>query len=228
MSKGDIAQLYAGHEIALHSHTHPFTAYIPNEKIVEEVMENRKVLERLAGYVINGMSYPNGSYDDNVIGVFRQCGVVYSRTTLATGKFDLPEDFMKWHSTCHYSRIPQKWSLTSPQHSHTALLEKAKEFLEYPEGAKYMPLLYVWGHSHDFENDNTWDVIENFCEYVSMAKNVWFATNIEIYTYITAVRGWKFSAHCSMVYNPSAISVWIGVDNKPTEIGSGKTVFLRD
>ena len=223
----EIRKIYAGHEVALHTHTHPQLSYIPNERIVEEVMENRRQLEKCVGYVVNGMSYPMAGYDERVVRQIRECGVVYSRTTGSTGNFSLPDDFMKWDPTFHHSRGTEKWS-PDVRHSHTALLEKAKEFLAYPEWIKTMPLLYIWGHSYEFEKDNTWDVIENFAEYVSGAESVWFATNIEIYRYITAMRGLRFSADCTMVYNPSAISVWIGVDDVPVEIKSGKTVFLND
>lgn len=221
----DVRKIYAGHEVALHTHTRPSCAYIPGERIIDEVFENRKKLEKLAGYVINGMSYPNNSYDENVIQKLRECGVVYSRTTEATGTFSLPNDFMRWNPTFHHSRGVQKWT-PQLQHSHTTLLEKAEEFLNYPDVFKNLPLLYIWGHSYEFEDDHTWDVIESFCKRISTAENVWFATNIEIYNYITAMRSLRFSADCSMVFNPSSISVWIGVNDKPVEIESGKTYNL--
>lgn len=225
ITEEDVRKTYAGHEVSLHTHTHPSIAYTPNERIIEEVLENRKQLERLTGYVINGMSYPMNRFDENVISKFRECGVVYGRTTDSTGKFFLPQDFMKWNPTFHHSRGTRKWS-PDLQHSHTALLEKADEFLAYPEFARDMPLLYIWGHSYEFEMDDTWDVIENFCKCVEGAENVWFATNIEVYNYITAMRNLRFSADCSIVYNPSAISVWIGVDDVPVEIRSGETFRL--
>lgn len=222
----EVRKIYAGHEVALHTHTHPQLSYIPNERIIEEVMENRRQLEKCVGYVVNGMSYPMAGYDESVIRKICECGVLYSRTTQATGTFSLPDDFMKWNPTFHHSRGTEKWS-PNVQHSHTALLEKAKEFLAYPEWIKTMPLLYIWGHSYEFENDHTWDVIENFAKYVSGAQDVWFGTNMEIYHYITAMRRLQFSADCTMVYNPSAISVWIGVDDVPVEIKGGKTVCLN-
>ena len=91
VNQNDVREIYAGHEVALHTHTHPFISHVPRERMIQEVLENRKELEQLTGYVINGMSYPMNSFDENVISKFRECGVLYSRTTNATGGFMLPE-----------------------------------------------------------------------------------------------------------------------------------------
>ena len=37
---------------------------------------------------------------------------------------------------------------------------------------------------------------------------MWYATNIEIVDYVNALRGLKFSADSTMVYNPSAVDVY--------------------
>ena len=223
----EVGTIYKGHEVALHTHTHASVAWVPDEQIIREVMENRARLEKMAGCVINGMSYPMNSYNETVVRKFGECGVLYSRTTEATGGFDLPADFMKWHPTYHHSRGTQKWS-PNLKHSHTALLDKAKEFVALPDWQKYLPVLYVWGHSYEFETDGTWDVIENFCQYISQQDSIWFATNMEIYNYLSALRRLRFSADCSMVYNPSDISLWIGVDGKPIMIKSGETLLLEE
>lgn len=222
----DVSSIYEGHEVALHTHTHPHSTGVPDEQIIYEVFENRRQLESKVGYIINGMSYPMNSYNDNVVRKFRECGVLYSRTTEETGAFDIPNDFMRWHPTYHHSLGAQSGNMNL-KHSHTALLDKAKEFVEYPYWMKVLPLFYIWGHSYEFENDGTWDVIENFCDYISKQDNIWFATNIDIYNYISAIRNLKFSADCSIVNNPSAVSVWIGVDSHPLEVKPGQTLILK-
>lgn len=50
------------------------------------------------------------------------------------------------------------------------------------------------------------------CKMVSGRQDVWYAINIEIGDYLSAMRGLKFSANCSTVYNPAARDVWIKVD----------------
>ncbi len=211
----EIKELYKGHEISLHTYSHPFTAKIPTPMLVEEITKDRLNLEKLAGYVVNGMSYPMGSFDKETADLLRKMGILYSRTTISTNNFNLPEDFLMWHPTMRHGKDKE------------ALLNKAKEFVEIPDWRCRMPVFYLWGHSYEFDDDNNWDLIEDFCKYISAAAdNIWFATNMEIYNYVTAVKALRFSADCSMVYNPSDISVWVGIDKKPVEIKPGETKNL--
>ena len=61
-----------------------------------------KALEEISGYPVVGMSYPFGSFNRKTAEVMANCGIVYSRTTAATGNFRLPEDFLLWHPSCHH------------------------------------------------------------------------------------------------------------------------------
>lgn len=218
----EIKELYKGHEVSLHTRTHPSVAYIPQENLIYEVLDDRQKLESWAGYIVNGLSYPNGSFNGEVAETLKKLGVVYARTTVSTGKFALPEDFLLWNPTMHHLRglKPYKYGM-KPEHD--LMLKYAKELNDYSEGFKNMPILYIWGHSYEFDEiEDAWDALVNFCDYIAEIKNIWFATNIEVYNYVTALRNLKFSADCSVVYNPSAISVWIGADNKPVEIKGGE------
>ena len=88
--------------------------------------------------------------------------------------------------------------------------------------------MYVWGHSYEFSNDGNWGMIEEFCKRMSGNEEIWYATNIEIYDYIKAVRALKFTANQEIVQNPSAIDVWISVDQQPVKIENGKVLRLSD
>lgn len=68
--------------------------------------------------------------------------------------------------------------------------------------------------------------MEEFCKTAGGNDSVWYATNVEIMEYVKAMKGLKFSADNKMVYNPSAIPVWIGVDGEPFKIESGKVISL--
>lgn len=86
--------------------------------------------------------------------------------------------------------------------------------------------MYVWGHSYEFDNDNNWDLIEEFCRMVGNQPDIWYATNIEIVDYIKALQNLKFSANGDFVYNPSSIDVWISVDDKIVKVDGGKITKL--
>lgn len=204
VSAEEVRTAYAGHEISVHTVTHPFLTRQPVEEQIYEVLEDRKNLEALAGYPVVGMSYPYGVHTRELEERLGQLGIVYSRTTHATGKLDLPERFLTWNPTCHHSD------------------EKLFTYLErLMREERNMPLLYVWGHSFEFERDNGWDRIERFCAEAGGKEDVWYATNMEIYEYVSALSRLRFSADRHLVDNPSGIDVWISVDGAPVKILAG-------
>ncbi|MEH7117335.1 polysaccharide deacetylase family protein [Neobacillus vireti] len=206
----EVLGLYEGHEISAHTLTHPTIARSPKEQIVEEIIEDRRKLEKIAGYTVRGLSYPNGSYNQLVKEMLPYLGIEYARTVKSTGNFSMPDDWFEWHPTCHHKRD---------------LLKLAEEFVKLHK-KQYLYMMYVWGHSYEFEDDQNWDLIEDFCAYIGNQSDIWYATNIEIVDYVKAFQNLKFSADSHFVFNPSAISVWLSVDNQIVEVKGGKQVHL--
>ncbi|MFB3168627.1 polysaccharide deacetylase family protein [Neobacillus sp. 179-C4.2 HS] len=206
----EVAQLYEGHEISTHTVTHPTIARSPKEQLIEEIIEDRKSLERIAGYTVRGLSYPNGSYNRLIKEMLPYLGIEYARTVHSTGNFSIPDDFHEWNPTCHHNRN---------------LIKLAEDFVQLNK-KQYLYMMYVWGHSYEFDNDQNWDLIETFCEIISNKSEIWYATNIEIVDYFKAFQNLKFSADSHFVYNPSAISVWLSADNNIIEVKAGKQMNL--
>ena len=50
LTSSDVATKFEGHEISVHSLTHPFLERISDEEVVNEILEDRKNLEALCGY----------------------------------------------------------------------------------------------------------------------------------------------------------------------------------
>ena len=98
----EIPELYKGHEVSCHMYTHPQAPYIPERSIMEEMRLDKDALEKACGYIVRGMSYPYGKFNERVADVLRMTGMEYSRTTRKTLSFMLPEDFLIWHPTCHH------------------------------------------------------------------------------------------------------------------------------
>jgi peptidoglycan/xylan/chitin deacetylase (PgdA/CDA1 family) len=66
----------AGHEIGLHSHSHPTDMKtLPDKRQLEEYARNKRVLESLTKGEIWSMSHPCGSYDDRTLAVLRGLGI---------------------------------------------------------------------------------------------------------------------------------------------------------
>ena len=62
MTFEEMEGLYDGHEIATHTMTHPTIERCPLVEVAEELLEDRKGLEKWTGRIIRGHAYPNGSY----------------------------------------------------------------------------------------------------------------------------------------------------------------------
>lgn len=203
--------LYKGHEVSCHTVLHPTISRCPNEQVAMQVLEDRRKLEQVMGYPIRGMSYPNGSYNKDIVSLLPLLGIEYCRVVGNTDDFAMTEDFLTWKATCH--------------HNHN-LLENGKRFKELHK-TQYLYMMYVWGHSYEFSNNNNWDLIEEFCRMMGGQEDIWYATNIEIVDYMKAARNLKFTVDGDMVYNPGAKSVWIRVDGTVKEIPGGVYVNLN-
>ncbi len=193
-----LRERYQGHEISAHTVSHGWLTGMPFQSVMQEVLENRKTLEEIAGYPVVGMSYPSGLYNEDVKLAMRMSGIVYARTIKDTYDFALPQDFMEWHPTCHYK---EAWRLCDT-------------FLERLSERRKEPLFYIWGHSHELQSQKDWDDMDAFLKKISCNENIWYATNMEIYRYMTAQRALVISADESCFYNPTAIDVWVEKDKK--------------
>ncbi len=198
ISSSEVKSLYEGHEVACHGVTHAYPTHLTRIQMLHEYYDDRLRLEELTGDLVRGCSYAFGEYDDAVIETLKSVGIVYSRTVQSTGGFRLPQDFLKWTPTCRHS---------------DAFDGLAQHFLGLPFYI-HRPLLYIWGHSFEFDREGNWDKMEQFCKDISDDPDVWYATNIEIYDYVTAARNLIFSADASTVVNPSAQKIYAIVDGE--------------
>lgn len=206
----EIKELYSGHEVSGHTYTHPTIARCPLTLVVQQIMKDRSGLERACGYAVRGLSYPNRSVTSEIVNILPSCGIEYARTGDSTGNFSMPDNFLLWNPTCHHNEN---------------LVEKGEEFVSLKK-PWYLFMMYVWGHSYEFDNAGNWEIMENFCRTVGGRDDIWYATNIEIVDYMNASKNLKFTADMDKVYNPSAITVWISVDGKICKINPGETIDI--
>ncbi|MBQ8879735.1 MAG: polysaccharide deacetylase family protein [Clostridia bacterium] len=220
MSAEDCVELFSSspHEVAVHGSRHLCFADIDDSLAIKDVVNDRETLESMFGRIVNGMAYAYGDYDDSKIEAIKRCGIVYSRTTHETEKFDIPTDFMRWPSTC-YHKNPRLFQIldkflddTPPRHM----------WCDEPR------LFYLFGHSYEFNDDNNWDLLEKFCERVGGRNDVFYATNMEIYEYVKAYDSLIFSYGGRIIKNPSSIDVYTNLYGKKIMIKAGSTVSLPD
>lgn len=207
----EISTLYAGHEVACHTVTHPTIARCPLPEVATEVLDDRKALEALTGYPVRGLAYPNGSFSDDIVKLLPLCGIRYSRVVGSSESFALPEDPWRWQATCH--------------HNNPRLMELGEQFLGLFK-KQYLYLMYVWGHSYEFNDRNNWDRIEDFCRLMGGKEDIWYCTNIELMDCLDDFSRLRFSADNSFVYNPNASDSWIEVSGTIRRIPSGELIRL--
>lgn len=215
IEESEVAKLYAGHEVAVHTVSHPNLCFLNRDAIRYEVMEDRKNLERLVGYPVTGMAYPYGTYDDTVVEVLKECGIHYSRTTVSTNTLGVPRDFLVWHPSCHFGDEGMDGLI------RRFLMDKTEQ-----SDYNYQKLLYIWGHSYELDGHETWGRMEDVLKELSGRDDVWYATNMEIYHYQKALECLDFSADKTMVKNPTGQTVWFAVDGRTVEVFAGAIVRL--
>ena len=69
-------------------------------------------------------------------------------------------------------------------------------------------------------------MIEKFAEYIGNRDDIWYATNMEIYNYVKAYESLQTSVDKKIIYNPSAIDVWVNLGDfastRIEKIGAGE------
>lgn len=203
----------SGNEIAMHTLTHPRLETLTSDNVVYEIIADRKNLETMFDHEVRGGAYPYGTYSDAVVEALRLCGILYCRTVESTEKFALPSDWLRLQPTCH--------------HNNPHLFELTDTFLGRNNGEEAW-LFYLWGHSYEFEYDNSWNRIETFAERIGGRDDIWYATNIEIYNYIEAFHSLRFTTDGKRVSNPTATDVWFAAGDKEVFVPSGQYVLVRE
>lgn len=205
-------------EIACHGHVHPCYTFMPQSAATDDIMINRKFLENETGKFVRGFAYPSiSAYNDTSELALKATGIVYARLADNPKSFSMPENWYRWVPTCH----------------HNLALEVFEIFKGDLPGFAPM-VMYVWGHSYEFDRQNNWEVIEELLEKCSETTDIWFATNMEIYNYVNAFKSLVFSADGTFVHNPTAYTIWGALDannktgtGKMIELAPGETVELR-
>lgn len=210
INERELAKLFKGHEVAVHAQEHPHLWRCPDSVIFSEVVEDRRNLEKLTGYPVRGMAYPcSDTNDERVKTVLRKAGIVYSRSVENISNFELPGDFLHWTPTCHQSAdFRDLW----------------QKFLKNTDNSQ--KLFYLWGHSFEFARDDSWERIEEFAKLTGRNPKIWYATNMEIYSYVAAWNALSCSVNMSSIENISGETVWFRLNEKLYNIDAGKVMRL--
>ncbi len=164
----EIWETYAGHEIAVHTLTHPTLTHCSEAEIIRQVAQDRANLSEIAGYEVVGMAYPGGgvNYNHDVAEIIRRnTAIQYARTTVCSVNCDLQSNLLEF--------------LPSTKHTDFyELFTVAHKFLELqPTEPK---LFYIWGHSYELDFEDNWERFENFCKLIANRDDIFYGTNREV------------------------------------------------
>ena len=162
-------RVYAEHEVAVHTLTHPNLTTLDKETVVYQVEEDRLALERLFGQKVVGMAYPCGGVnnDDRTAAIIREhTGVRYARTITSTHAFGLPQNLHRLAPSVYYIE-------------KQTLFDLAKDFLALSPDTPQM--FYIWGHTYEMDAGFiTWEEFEEFCALISGREDIFYGTNTEV------------------------------------------------
>ena len=166
----DVRDVYAGHEIAVHTLTHPNLTTLEDAEIIRQVEQDRLNLSALAGYEVVGMAYPCGGVnnDDRVAEIIKKhTGVAYSRTITNTDSFQPQSNLYRFN--------PNVYGIAE----FDRLMDMGEQFLSLK--ADSPQIFYIWGHAYemDYESDG-WAQIEEFFKLISNQNDIFYGTNKEV------------------------------------------------
>ena len=168
VSPDDVKSLYFGHEVAAHTLTHPSLLLVDKEEVIRQVEEDRKNLSDLVGYEVEGMAYPGGGVNNSeeVSEIIRKyTKIKYARTITCTDSFEPQENLYRFNPTVYHLDFDKANEL-------------ADKFISFqPESYS---IFYIWGHSYEFDINNTWDLFEKFCSKIAGKKDIFYGTNKEV------------------------------------------------
>ncbi|MBE6732747.1 MAG: polysaccharide deacetylase [Ruminococcaceae bacterium] len=162
----DVKYVYEGHEVAVHTVTHPLLTEISDSDIIYQVEEDRKRLEELVGYDIVGMAYPCGRANKHVANVIRDnTAVKYCRTIQSTHNFDEQKNLYLFDPSVYHLDFDN-------------MMDLGKQFVESkPEKPQ---IFYIWGHAFEMDYDSkNWVKLEEFFELIANHDDICYCTNKE-------------------------------------------------
>lgn len=159
-----LRSLYQGHEVAVHSHTHPDLTRCTKEVIHDELKTNIDIIKKVFNITPVGMAYPYGTFNDEVVSVIKDLNLRYARTIIDNHDTKIQTDLLRFRPTAHF-KDPKLPSIID------AFIKSV------PDSPQ---ILYIWGHSYECDTDHLWTYFEDLCKTISNKSDIFYGTNEEV------------------------------------------------
>ena len=167
--RDDVKHIYEGHEVAVHTLTHPNLTQRDDQEIIRQVETDRLNLSELVEYEVVGMAYPCGGVnnDDRVADIIKKnTGVKYCRTITTNNRFDLQENLYRFNPTAYHLDFEN-------------MMQLGRAFVEMKP--KEPKVFYIWGHSYEMDyGADYWVKLEEFFKLISNQDDIFYGTNKEV------------------------------------------------
>lgn len=193
--------------------TYDWTYLADNEKFMECVDSCQKELGEIFGKgKIKGFIWPCGEQKNSV--VFQKLKAYGFQSIRITGclkdsnGFALPPDRMRWSYNADWSNFT----------------EAGRLYEQYPDDGTLK--FFCFGvHSHDFENNNCWEVLKGFVDnYGNRPETFWYASVGDIMDYDDSVK--KVIINDKEIQNPSDIDLFIKINGKRAMLHKNSSIIL--
>lgn len=156
--------IYKNHEIAAHGYKHLWYGKdVTTEEARYDIEKDLSELKRIfPGFNVQGIAYPYGAFNDDVIQIVKECGLKWGRGCHGNSKFE-SENLYTYAPTAHIR--------------DTNLEELIDKFLNLKTDKTQ--ILFIWGHSYEFRDFNLWDKFDKIFKKLSNKPDVDYLTNSE-------------------------------------------------
>ena len=198
-----------------HHHTGKAWRKVADDNTYCKLIDECKILlENVFGKgVINSYVWPFCEQNNDVVKEhIKKSGYKAVRKTGALGSttgYALPDDRMKW----------------SYNSSAANIFKDGLEYEAYPDDGELK--FFCFGvHSHDFENGNCWDVLEEFAErFGNRPTEFWYASVEDIFKYEDAVKSLEINKET--ITNHSDLALYMMIDSEKIVIEPKSTMKIH-
>lgn len=165
----DVKSIYAGHEVAAHTLTHPNLTTLDPAEVIRQVEKDRLNLSELVEYEVIGMAYPCGGVnnDDRTAKIIREnTGIKYCRTITCNNSFAPQQNLYRFNPSAFHLDFDD-------------LMRMGQQFIGLD--AKTPQIFYIWGHSYEMDyRPDYWIRLEEFFKLISNKSDIFYGTNQEV------------------------------------------------